>query len=76
MRCNDTELDRLRDNENREEEALQHLVRSLEADARRLAHRLDDLHLDEEATGRDLTAAYRHDHFGQDPPPRLSARAT
>ena len=76
MRRNNTELGRLRDTEHREEEALHGLVRALEADARRLARRLDDLRLDEEATARHLAAAYRHDHFGQDPPPRISARPT
>jgi hypothetical protein len=76
MAYDDRELDRLRDNEHREEWGLQRAERALEADARRLAHRLDDLRRDEEATARDLTAAYRHGHFGQGPPPRISARAT
>jgi hypothetical protein len=45
MPHDDTELERLRDNEHREPAC-------------------------------DLAAAYRHEYFGQDPPPRISARAT
>jgi hypothetical protein len=76
MPYDDTELDCLRDNEHREEWGLQRAEGALEAEARWLAHRLDDLRLDEEATARDLAAAYRHEHFGQDPPPPISSRAT
>jgi hypothetical protein len=72
----DTELDRLRDNEHREEMALQRAERALEVDARQLAHRLDDLRLHQRSAACELAAAYRHEHFGQDPPPRISARAT
>jgi hypothetical protein len=72
----DIELERLRDNEHREEWALQRAERALDVDLRRLAHRLDDLRLHQRSTASDLAAAYRHEHFGQDPPPRISARAT
>jgi hypothetical protein len=76
MPHDDTELERLRDNEHREEWALQRAGRALEVDVRRLAHRLDDLRLHQRSTACDLAAAYRHEYFGQDPPPGISARAT
>jgi hypothetical protein len=76
MPHDDTELDRLRDNVHREEWALQRAESALEVDAQWLAHRLDDLRLHQRSTAHDLAAAYRHEHFGHDPPPRISARAT
>jgi hypothetical protein len=76
MPHHDIELERLRDKEHREEWALQRAERALDVDLRRLAHRLDDLRLHQRSTACDLAAAYRHEHFGQDPPPRISARAT
>jgi hypothetical protein len=76
MPHHDTELDRLRDDEHREEWALQRAERELEVEARRLTRRLDDLRQSQRSTARDLAAAYRHEHFGRDPLPRISARVT
>jgi hypothetical protein len=73
MPHDDAELDRLRDNEHREEWALQRAERELEVEARRLTRRLDDLRQHQRSAAHDLAAAYRHEHFGWDPPPR-SAR--
>ena len=76
MSDDEREFDRLRDDVNRQEFGLRRVERALDVDARRLAHRLDDLRLHQRSTAHDLAAAYRHEHFGQDPPPRISARAT
>jgi hypothetical protein len=68
MTRDEQELDRLRDEENREEYALRREERVLAAEERVLERGLDALRLDEERTAGALVEDYRRQHWHKDPP--------
>jgi hypothetical protein len=70
MTRDEQELDRLRDEENREEFALRRAERKLVVDERVLERGLDALRLEEERTAGELQEDYRRQHWHKDPPPR------
>jgi hypothetical protein len=61
-------LDALREATTRSELALARAERAAEAQARKLARRLEDLDAEQRQTARALDDEYRREHFGRPPP--------
>ena len=63
----DREVDRLRDDEDRERYAIRRLEERLAREEKELEDKLDGLGDDERRAEHDIEAEFRDEHFGRDP---------